>query len=131
MCICRNYEKGTIIKIRCKDFMVHTCYCPIRLRAFAQFHTIQDFKACTNLDSRCTLQTYKEATFRPSPRLNLILAPNGQLRVLIVCLQTRKYLCRLSWTLYRPFRTLIAPVQALERAHSHVPWPWALQPTQR
>ena len=28
-----------------------------------------------------SMQTYKEAVFKPSPRLNLILAPNGDLQL--------------------------------------------------
>ena len=38
---------------------------------------------CFILTARLCLQTYKEAVFKPSPRLNLILAPNGDLTLLI------------------------------------------------
>ena len=52
-------------------------------------HRPANGRACTSPDSRCAVQTYKEATFRPSPRLNLILAPNGQPHVLTNCLETK------------------------------------------
>ena len=88
MSVCRNYEKGTIIKIRCKSFMVCTRAYSVVWKLLQSSTPSNIFEPSRCPDSWCPLQTYKEATFRPSPRLNLILAPNGQLRQFTDCLQS-------------------------------------------
>ena len=131
MCVCRNYEKGTIIKIRCKDFMVCKRHCPLIKSLVQIFTPSSDIAACTSPDSWCAVQTYKEATFRPSPRLNLILAPNGQPHVLTDCLQIKAAPLHAMLCILPAFQSAWASLQAPGRAHSHVPWPWALQLIQR
>ena len=54
------------------------------------------------LTARLCPQTYKEAVFKPSPRLNLILAPNGDLTLLISFVDPMgKYSCQKALNLYQ------------------------------
>ena len=66
----REYAKGSIIKVRAKQFMVRS------LSAWHHYTVLCCYERCGN-KKRMLAQTFQDVTIEPGPTLNVVLGPNG------------------------------------------------------